>query len=86
MDAQPVSDGHWIEAVGMFRELIEGNAASAAQIMASSHAPGEVMEYFLRMVSLYLRSADKGEVTRFVDAAWKMGPPPRIPDVLRRYF
>ncbi|WP_151528909.1 MULTISPECIES: hypothetical protein [Corynebacterium] len=86
MDAQPASDGHWIEAVGMFSDLKEGNPASATRILASSHAPEEVMEYFMRMVSLYLRNADQDDVTRFVDAAWQMGPPPQIPDALRGFF
>lgn len=66
----------WLEAVGLFQQLRNGDYETARRLIATSASPDLVVDDLLRMLVVFLRGEDVGKIDRFVEVALRAGPPP----------
>lgn len=69
----------WLEAVGLFQQLRNGDYETARRLIATSASPDLVVDDLLRMLVVFLRGEDVGKIDRSVEVALRAGPPPSPP-------
>ncbi|MDO4611183.1 hypothetical protein [Corynebacterium sp.] len=69
-------DGAWIEAISLFRHVWAGDCVGGMRLLETSGERDAVTWGLLRMLSVFLRGEEPEKVDAFVDAAFRMGPPP----------
>lgn len=69
----------WLEAIGLFQQLRNGDHEMARRLIATSANPDLVVDDLLRMLVIFLRGEDVGKIDHFVEVAHRAGPPPPGP-------
>lgn len=76
MTIQNSREGSWLEAIGLFQQVRNGDHLAGMRLLETSADPDGVMHGLLRMFTVFLRGEDPSKLDRFVDASFRAGPPP----------
>lgn len=77
--ADQIRQYRWLEAIGLFQQLQNGDYLTVRRLIETSAAPDDVVDDLLRMLIVFLRGEAPDKIERFVETAYRIGPPPPPP-------